>query len=90
MIVEVEMNLGSLDDFEDAVEALKRTGVSFVVCVRVKDDREGNVCYRVKGELNGPRLVSEDGGTEWGAMKQAVGTYCDELEERGRAPSGGE
>lgn len=69
---------GSLDDIEDAMDALRRLNVSFLVCVRrkvVSNDAEDGVVYRVEGELHG-----EEVDNEWGAIKTAVSAYCDEAE----------
>ena len=62
---------GSLDNVQDALEALRRDEVTFLICVKRKSSQAG-IMYHLIAELDG-----ED-GAEWLAMLEAIRCYCIE------------
>ncbi len=62
----------SLDNFEDALDALRRDGRSFIICQQ-QPSAEGaeTTNYRVQGELQPDADVAL-----WGAILTAVTSYC--------------
>lgn len=74
-------NMSSLDNFQDAVDSLRRDGVSFIIVQRRRVHEngvgaDGGILYHVEGELHDPPCHDE-----MKAMAEAVRGYCEDNQD---------
>lgn len=61
----------SLDDFDDAIAALQRSGMPFIVAIKRKENQtQDEAIWRVQGEVNRPE--------EWFQAHAAIYDYVQD------------